>query len=93
MQLTNVTVTKDLTATTEHGDYQIEYTVNNNELTKVSTSITAKTPSQENNYIGNITYENGNITSNFMSTYTVINFFTDFESFMKEIQSMESNKE
>ena len=54
MQLTNVTVTKDLTATTEHGDYQIEYTVNNNELTKVSTSITAKTPSQENNYIGNI---------------------------------------
>ena len=92
MQLTNVTVTKTFVATTDHAAYQIEYAVTNNVLIKVSTNI-KKTITNNEEYIGYINYENGDITSNFIATYAVIDYFTDFEKFMLEIQEIEAKKE
>lgn len=92
MQLTNITITKTFIATTAYAAYQIEYTIANNTLTKVSTNIRNLVVNNED-YIGYINYENGNITSNFISTYIVTDYFTDFEKFMQEIQEIEAKKE
>lgn len=84
MQLMNVTVIRNLVAKTENADYQIEYHVDSDELKKVSLVIGNRV---NNDPVGNIDYENGNLTSSFFSTLQVIPYFEDFGKFMEEIKT------
>ena len=94
MKLIDTTITKNLIASTENANYQIEYAVTNSSLTKVTVNISNINPSQYNEtYIGYINFENENITSNFNSTYLVTKYFSDFETFMKEILEIEAKQE
>ena len=84
MQLNNVTVIKNLTATTSNGNYQIEYQVISDNLQKVSITVFSDTGEQ---FIGNINLENGITSCNFPTDTTVTPYFKDFDSFIAEIKA------
>ncbi|MCE8595685.1 hypothetical protein [Bacteroides fragilis] len=84
MQLINVTVIKNLTATTPNGNYQIEYQVISDNLQKVSITVFSDTGEQ---FIGNINLENGITSCNFPTDTTVTPYFEDFDSFIAEIKA------
>lgn len=84
MQLINVTVIKNLTATTANGSYQIEYQVISGNLQKIS--VTVFSPSDEQ-FIGNINLENGTTSCSFPIDTTVIPYFEDFDRFVAEIKA------
>ena len=84
MQLTSVTVIKNLTAKTENGDYQIEYHVVSGYLQKVSVTVFSTDGEQ---FIGSINLENGTTSCSFPTTTRLIPYFEDFDNFIAEIKA------
>lgn len=84
MQLTSVTVIKNLTAKTENGNYQIEHHVVSGILQKVS--VTAFSIDGEQ-FIGSINLENGTTSCSFPTEVKLTPYFEDFDSFVAEIKA------
>ena len=89
MNITNTIITRKGEAKTANARYQIEYSVVDGVLTRISASISE--PAQEENtneiYLGNIYWDNGNINCSFQMTAKAGKVFEDFENFLTEIQA------
>lgn len=88
MQLTSVTVIKNLTAKTDNGNYQIEHHVVSGNLQKVSVTVFSKDGEQ---FIGNINFENGTTSCSFPAVTRLTPYFEDFDSFIAEIKAEVEN--
>ncbi|NDW10986.1 hypothetical protein [Dysgonomonas sp. 520] len=88
MKVTNTVITKQASAETSNGKYQIEYTVSGNTLVRVLASISGFPDENQNElYIGNISYDNGQITCSLPNHIKTSLFFEDFEGFMVMIKT------
>lgn len=87
MEIKNIVITKNLTALTAHAYYQLETSVSNGILNRISANVftTASAQGQEE-YIGNISYESHNLSCCFLSPESISPYFEDFEGFMAEIK-------
>lgn len=88
MQLTSVTVIKNLTAKTDNGNYQIEHHVVSGNLQKVSVTVFSIDGEQ---FIGSINLDSGNTSCSFPSERSIAPFFEDFDNFVAEIKAEVKN--
>lgn len=88
MQLTSVTVIKNLTAKTDNGNYQIEHHVVSGNLQKVSVTVFS---TDGERFIGNINLENGTTSCSFPTEIRLTPYFEDFDSFVAEIKAEVEN--
>ncbi len=88
MQLTSVTVIKNLTAKTENGNYLIEHHVISGNLQKVLVTV-FRTDGEE--FIGSINLENGTISCSFPTEVKLTPYFEDFDNFVTEIKAEAEN--
>ena len=84
MQLTSVTVIKNLTANTDNGNYLIEHHVVSGNLQKVSVTVFS---TDGERFIGNINLENGTTSCSFPTEIRLTPYFEDFDSFVAEIKA------
>jgi hypothetical protein len=87
MNITNIIVTKQATAQTNNANYQLEYSVSNGILTRVSASISEWDKNRNEVYLGNIFFDNGAINCTLQVNAKAARFFEDFEGFMTEIKA------
>jgi hypothetical protein len=94
MDILNVVTTKNAACTTENAVYNLEYSISNNELLKVMTTIySQKTKNRaEEIYIGQIISENGITTASFMGNVPASKLFSDYENLMQEIKKDVNSK-
>lgn len=88
MQLTGVTVIKNLTSKTDNGNYQIEHHVVSGNLQKVSVTVFSTDGEQ---FIGSINLENGTTSCSFPTDTKLTPYFEDFDSFLTEIKAEVGN--
>lgn len=88
MNITNVTVTKVAEASTENADYQLEYSIVNDALTRVHASIRKKDTDGSGNapQIGIIYMEQGVISCNIPMGEPLAPLFHDFDTMIDEIK-------
>lgn len=86
MEIKNIVVTKNMTALTANAYYQLETSVSNGILNRISANVlTPESIEGQEEYLGNINYENHNLSCSFLSVENVSAYFKDFEGFMAEI--------
>lgn len=86
MEIKNIVVTKNMTALTANAYYQLETSVSNGILNRISANVlTPESVGGQEEYLGNISYENHNLSCSFLSVENVSAYFKDFEGFMAEI--------
>ncbi len=86
MEIKNIVVTKNMTALTANAYYQLETSVSNGILNRISANVLTPASAQgQEEYLGNISYENHNLSCSFLSVENISSYFKDFESFMAEI--------
>lgn len=88
MQLTSVTVIKNLTAKTDNANYQIEQHVVSGNLQRFS--VTAFSTDGEQ-FLGSINLENGTTSCSFPTTARLTPYFDDFDGFVAEIKAEVEN--
>lgn len=88
MNITNVTVTKVAEESTENADYQLEYSIVNDALTRVHASIRKKDTDGPGNapQIGIIYMEQGVISCNIPMGEPLAPLFHDFDTMIDEIK-------
>lgn len=88
MNITNVTVTKVAEESTENADYQLEYSIVNDALTRVHASIRKKDTDGSGNapQIGIIYMEQGVISCNIPMGEPLAPLFHDFDTMIDEIK-------
>lgn len=90
MELINITTTKTAQQRNEYALYTVDYTFTNGMLERVQAAIyeTAAVLDGEMSppFIGNITYENGQIYCSLPDGAPVATLMGDFETFLKEIK-------
>ena len=87
MEIKNIVITKNMTALTAHAYYQLETSVSNGVLSRISANVfTPASAEGQEEYIGNISYENHNLSCSFLSPESISPYFEDFEGFMAEIK-------
>lgn len=88
MNITNVTVTKVAEESTENADYQLEYSIVNDVLTRVHASIRKKDADGSGNapQIGIIYMEQGVVSCNIPAGETLAPLFQDFDAMIGEIR-------
>lgn len=90
MELINITTTKTAQQRNEHALYTVDYTFTNGVLERVQAAIyeAAADPDGEMSppFIGNITYENGQIYCSLPDGAPVATLMGDFETFLEEIK-------
>ena len=84
MNITNVTVTKVAEESTENADYQLEYSIVNDALTRVHASIRKKDTNAPQ--IGIIYMEQGVISCNIPMGEPLAPLFHDFDTMIDEIK-------
>jgi hypothetical protein len=87
MNITNITLTKQATAETGNARYQLEYSVSNGVLTRVSATISERDKNGNEVYLGTIFSDNGAINCSLQASAKAARFFEDFEGFMEEIKA------
>lgn len=86
MEIKNIVVTKNMTALTANAYYQLETSVSNGILNRISANVlTPESVEGQEEYLGNISYESHNLSCSFLSVENVSAYFKDFEGFMAEI--------
>lgn len=86
MEIKNIVITKNMTALTAHAYYQLETSMSNGILNRISANVlTSGSVEGQEEYLGNISYENHNLSCSFLSVENVSVYFKDFEGFMAEI--------
>lgn len=86
MEIKNIVVTKNMTALTANAYYQLETSVSNGILNRISANVlTPESIEGQEEYLGNISYESHNLSCSFLSVENVSAYFKDFEGFMAEI--------
>lgn len=87
MEIKNIVVTKSMTALTANAYYQLETSASNGTLNRISANVLTPASAQgQEEYLGNISYENHNLSCSFLSADDVSAYFKDFEGFMAEIK-------
>lgn len=88
MNITNVTVTRIAEESTEHADYQLEYSTVNDVLTRVHASIRKKDTDGSGNapQIGIIYMEQGVVSCNIPEGEPLAPLFQDFDTMIGEIK-------
>lgn len=87
MEIKNIVVTKNMTALTANAFYQLETSVTNGILNRISANVfTVASAEGPEEYIGNISYESRNISCSFTSQESISSYFEDFEGFMAEVK-------
>lgn len=90
MELINITTTKTAQQRNDHALYTVDYTLTNGVLERVQAAIYEVTadPTGEVSppFIGNITYENGQIYCSLPDGAPVSILMGDFEAFLEEIK-------
>lgn len=87
MEIKNIVVTKNMTALTANAYYQLETSMSNGILNRISANVfTPASAEEQEEYIGNISYENYNLSCSFPSPESISPYFEDFEGFMAEIK-------
>lgn len=86
MEITSVTIIKNMTAKTANGFYLIESHAIDKQLTRISVAVYSLSEIESHQeYIGIINYENGNISCNFQIPQNLAPYFEDFNSFRLQI--------
>lgn len=88
MNITNVTVTKVAEESTENADYQLEYSIVNDRLTRVHASIRKRDTDGSGNtpQIGVIYMEQGSVSCSIPEGEPLAPLFRDFEAIIGEIR-------
>lgn len=87
MEIKNIVVTKSMTALTANAYYLLETSASNGTLNRISANVLTPASAQgQEEYLGNISYENHNLSCSFLSADDVSAYFKDFEGFMAEIK-------
>ncbi len=88
MNIINITVTKIAEESTEYADYQLEYSLVNDMLTRVQATIRKKDPEGSGNapQIGVIYMEQGIISCNIPEGEPLAPLFRDFDALIGEIK-------
>lgn len=87
MEIKNIVVTKNMTALTANAYYQLETSTSNGTLNRISANVFTPASAQgQEEYLGNISYENRSLSCSFLSVEDVSAYFKDFEGFMAEIK-------
>lgn len=88
MNITNVTVTKVAEESTEYADYQLEYSIVNDVLTRIHASIRKKDTdgSGDAPQIGVIYMEQGVVSCNIPGDEPLAPLFRDFDAMVGEIR-------
>ena len=84
MNITATTITKKAEATTDNASYKLEYSVQDNALTRVEASV--NTTDETNQNLGYIIYDGGNIHCSLPGDTQNSNYFEDFEVFLSSIK-------
>lgn len=94
MEIKNIVVTKSMTALTANAYYQLETSASNGTLNRISANVLTPASAQgQEEYLGNISYENHNLSCSFLSAEDVSAYFQDFEGFMAEIGAQQQEKQ
>lgn len=87
MELKKILVTKNMTALTANAFYQLETNTANGVLNRITAGIySPESATGQEEYIGNISYENDTLSCCFPSIKNVSLYFADFEEFMQEVK-------
>lgn len=88
MEIVNVTTTKNAVSTTEIAKHNLEYSISNKQLIRVTDNMYGiKTaPEAEDVYLGQIVYDNEMISASFTGSSTASSLMADFESIMINIK-------
>lgn len=88
MNITHVTVTKVAEESTENADYQLEYSIVNDRLTRVHASIRKRDTDGSGNtpQIGVIYMEQGSVSCSIPEGEPLAPLFRDFEAIIGEIR-------
>jgi hypothetical protein len=91
MELINITTTKTAQQRNEHALYTVDYTLTNGTLERVQAAIYEASADLTGEvsppFIGNITYENGQIYCSLPDGAPVATLMGDFEQFLEKIKS------
>lgn len=89
MNITNVTVTKVAEESTENADYQLEYSIVNETLTRVHVSIRKRDTdgSGDAPQIGVIYMEQGSVSCSIPEGESLAPLFRDFDAMVSEIKA------
>lgn len=91
MELINITTTKTAQQRNDHALYTVDYTLTNGALERVQAAIYEAsanlTGEVSPSFIGNITYENGQIYCSLPDGAPMATLMSDFEQFLEEIKS------
>lgn len=86
MEIKSILVTKSMTALTANAYYQLETSVSDGILNRVSANVlTPASAREQEEYLGNICYESNNLSCSFLSVENVSAYFKDFEGFVAEL--------
>jgi len=88
MNITNVTITKNATSKTEKGKYEIEYSILNGELARITATVYKpdKNENENGDYVGHISSEGGTISCSLLSDNEIYLHLKEFEGFVRQIQ-------
>lgn len=94
MNILNVITTKNALSSTANATYNIEYSISNNKITKITAAIYAlKTEEHpEETYIGQILFENDNTTASFTRRVSGSELLADYEAIFAEIEKDAKSK-
>lgn len=93
MEIKNIVVTKSMTALTANAYYQLETSASNGILNRISANVLTPASAQgQEEYLGNISYENHNLSCSFLSVEDVSAYFQNFEGFMAEIGTQQQQE-
>ena len=89
MDILSTTIIKTAEETTANAFYALEFTLVNNQLTKVQASVYGLPSGEhgEKQHLGYVIFENDNINCSLPGTAPLLKIFTDFEFFMELIKS------